>query len=155
VRQHAAPLGRYQPICSRLTGLLLERRENPRGQIRRAAAIHQLEQLVQINPILAREPLGQITGKSGASQALHPPPLPPRPIASRALWRLVTDTHRHPVSLGAADLERRQQHQHERRRGDKTMSPDERDREMLLGRQAALGDRPAGGAGRGSRLAAL
>jgi hypothetical protein len=71
----------------------------------RAAAVHQLEQAVQINPILARKPLGYITGKACAAQALCPPPLPPRPIAGRAPWRLVADTHRRPVSLLVGLLE--------------------------------------------------
>ena len=73
--------------------------------MRRTTTVHQLEQRVQIDAILTREPLGQLSRKAGAPQALDPPPLPPLPIAGRTLGRLVVDTHKRLASLGAADLE--------------------------------------------------
>jgi hypothetical protein len=123
--------------------------------VRLAATINQLEQLVQVKLILACEPLGYVDSKACAAQALRPPARPPRAATSRILRGFAADPHGHSQALGAADFERRQQHQHKRRRGDNTMSPDERDRKMLLGGQAALGGRPAGGTSRRSRLAAL
>jgi hypothetical protein len=65
--------------------VLIERREDARGQLWRAAAINQLEQLVQINLTLASDPFGDITGKTCAAQAPRPPLLPPRPITGRIL----------------------------------------------------------------------
>jgi hypothetical protein len=74
---------------------VIQRRVDARGQVRRTAAINQLEQLVQINLILARELLGEINGKSCAPQPLRPPLLPPRRVTSRLLGRLAAETHRH------------------------------------------------------------
>lgn len=75
--------------------MVIQRREDARGQAWRAATINQLEQLVQIDLTLAHEPLGEITGKSCAPQALRPPTHPSCPIAGRILRGLAADTHRH------------------------------------------------------------
>jgi hypothetical protein len=61
----------------------------------RAAAINQLEQLVQVNLTLAGEPLGKSSRKACAQQALRPPARPPRANTGRILWRLAADTHKH------------------------------------------------------------
>jgi hypothetical protein len=46
----------------------LERRQDPRGELRRATPIDQIEQRVQVVPTVACEPLGVGVAEPGAAQ---------------------------------------------------------------------------------------
>ena len=59
---------------------VVERREDPRRERRWTAAIDELEQLVQVDAVRPRQPLGEIDRESGAGQSAGAPPHPLRSL---------------------------------------------------------------------------
>ena len=75
--------------CRRISCRVLQRREDARRGLRRAAAIDQLQQLVQIDPFGPRQPLRQIKREPGA----HQPPGPPANLLGSILRSPAVDAH--------------------------------------------------------------
>ncbi|MGZ4192968.1 MAG: hypothetical protein ACXVRW_10995 [Solirubrobacteraceae bacterium] len=63
-------------------------REDARRQVRRAAAVHELEKLVQVDALLVGEQLSEGRGEPGAEQTALPPLHPALPVTGGVTGRV-------------------------------------------------------------------
>lgn len=58
-----------------------DRRHDPSREVGATAAIHELEQLMQVDAVLPRQPFSDYGRKAGTQQPLDAPLQPSRPLA--------------------------------------------------------------------------